>query len=84
MKDIFCFITEMSSRSVGVCWRQSNPPRFQNPNRPNMKRESNYPAVFQINKTPPPINEKSSLLCVSQLCAGDRVDFFCVGETEGE
>lgn len=42
--------------SVGVCWRRSNPPWFQNPNRPNMKGKHNYPAFFQINRTPPPIN----------------------------
>lgn len=64
--------------SVGVCWRRSNPPWSRNPNRPNMKGKCNYPALFQINWTPPPINVELFLTQLSPLCARDHVCFVFV------
>lgn len=53
----FCFFMhQVNLPSVGVSWRRSNPPWFQNPNRPDMKGKLNYAALFQINWTPPSIN----------------------------
>lgn len=64
----FSFTQRVSFPSVGVfCWRQSNPPRSQNPNRPNMKGKCNYPALFQINWTPPPINAELFLFILTHL-----------------
>lgn len=69
------FNTGTSLPSVGVCWRRSNPPWSLNPNRPNMKGKCNYPDLFQINWTPPPINvEFFSSVWICCL-------FFCVQET---
>lgn len=79
----------MKLPSVGVCWRRSNPPWSQNPNKPNMKGKCNYPALFQINWTPPPINVELFLFILtllSPLCAREA-SFFSedtVREVTGE
>lgn len=67
--------------SVGVCWRRSNPPWSQNPNRPNMKGKCNYPALFQINPTPLPgsVGADSAFSFVWGLSAEL---FLCRAETE--
>lgn len=85
----FLFSFSLSQRaflpSVGVCWRRSNPPWSQNPNRPNMKGKCNYPALFQINWTPPPINAELFLFIVAPLSpARDHLGFtLCFSDAGG-